>query len=304
MPSTKRPARTALVVGLLVLVALSGCVGLSDTDSPTPTPAEPTTPSPSVTQTPTPTAASPTATATPTPTTTASDRFSPGLTDTGVRNVTQLLRTHQARAIDTPGVLTHTTNMTLRNISLVTPVRVTADANLTRVLYASQSRRTTENTTHNSTTVLAANGTAVRQYTVTDGNVTLDNRRNRTQLFDRSLRGLSTATSPLRGALRRGNFSIATVDDGEDPNTVILRADRYAGGQLFDARNVVAYNATVRIGADGLIRSATERIVAQRNGTANRYEFSYAFEPRAVDLPAVPEVPADIRSDSEQSGSE
>ena len=316
MPSTRRPYRTVFVVGLLALVALSGCAGLSDTGSPTPTTADPTTPSPSVTQTPTvspsPTAtqtvASPTATARSTPTATPtavdSDELPAGLTATGVRNATQLLRTHQATAIETPGVLTHTTNMTLGNLSVVTPVGVTADANLTRVLYTAEGQRTTENETQNSTTVIAANETAVRQYVVTDGNVTLDNSRNRTDLFDRSLRGLSTARSPLRGALRRGNFSIATVEDGETTSVVTLRADRYTGGQLFDARNVVAYNATVRMTTDGLIRSASERIVAQRNGTENRYRFTYAFDPQPVDLPAVPQVPTDVRVQTGDSGNE
>ncbi len=181
---------------------------------------------------------------------------------------------------------------------------MTAEANLKRVLYVAQSQRTAENEAQNSTTVIAANETVVRQSTVSGGNVTLDNSRNRTDLFDRSLRGLSTATSPLRGALRRGNFSITSVDDGETTSSVTLRADRYAGGKLFDAGNVVAYNATVRITTDGLIVSATERIVAQRNDTENRYDFSYEFEPRPVALPAVPQVPANVRVESGDSGAE
>ncbi|WP_181687066.1 hypothetical protein [Halorhabdus salina] len=200
--------------------------------------------------------------------------------------------------------MTHQTNTTIRNLSVVASVRVTAEANLKRVLYVAQSQRTAENEAQNSTTVIAANETVVRQSTVSGGNVTLDNSRNRTDLFDRSLRGLSTATSPLRGALRRGNFSITSVDDGETTSSVTLRADRYAGGKLFDAGNVVAYNATVRITTDGLIVSATERIVAQRNDTENRYDFSYEFEPRPVALPAVPQVPANVRVESGDSGAE
>jgi hypothetical protein len=270
---------------LLVLVVLSGCAGLWDAGSPTPSTADASTPTPSAPQTATP---SPTAT-TPSP-----DRLPSGLTDTGVRNVTQLIRTHQTTAIETPGVVTHTTNSTGRGVGIVATVRAAADTNLTRVQYVGQSQRMTKDETQNSTTVVAANETSVRQYTVADGTVTLDNRRNRTDLFDRSLRGLSTATSPLRGALRRGNFSVTGSDESDNATVVTLRGDRYAGSQLYAAENVVAYNATVRITTDGLIRSATERIVAQRNGSESHYYFTYDFEPQSVDLPPVPQIPREI----------
>ncbi|WP_135665172.1 hypothetical protein [Halorhabdus rudnickae] len=301
MPSTKQPYRAALAVVLLVLVGLSGCAGVSDTGSPTQTAVEATSPTSSATQT-------PTATPTATPAGAELDRFPAGLTDSGVRNVTQLLRTHKTAAIETPGiltqttnrtgVLTQTTNRTLRNFSVVTSTRVATDTNLTRIRYVTRGQRTIENQVQNSTTALAANETTVRQYTVRDGNSTLDNRRNRTTLFNRSFRTLSTATSPLGGVLRHGNFSLIRVDDSETNNTVTLRADQYESGKLFEARNVVAYNATVQMTTEGLIKSATERIVAKRNGTENRYRFTYEFEPQSVDLPAVPQIPADVRIES------
>lgn len=197
--------------------------------------------------------------------------------------------------VETPGVVTHTTNSTVRDGAIVATVRVAAASNLTRVRYVSRARRAAGNETENRTTVIAANGTAVKQYTVAGGNVTLDNTRNRTGLFDRSLRSLSTATNPLRGALRRGNFTVAGVDDRDDTTVVTLRADRYAGGRLYDAENVAAYDATVRITTDGVIRSATERIVSRVDGSERRYGFTYEFEPQSVDLPRVPRVPADIR---------
>jgi hypothetical protein len=183
-------------------------------------------------------------------------------------------------------------------LSVVASVRVAAETNLTRVRHVAQSRRTTESETQNSTTVVAANATSVRQYTVADGNVTLDNRRNRTELFDRALRGLSTATSPIRGMLRRGNFTV-TQDTLDDATAIALHADQYAGGQMYPSEDVVAYNATVRVTPDGLVRSATERIVAQRDDGESRYHFAYDFKPRPVNLPSVPQVPEDIRVQSD-----
>jgi len=163
-----------------------------------------------------------------------------------------------------------------------------------------QSQRTAEGETRNTTTVIAANETAVRQYTARDGNISLDNRRNRTDLFDRALRGLSTGTNPLRGTLKRGNFSIASESELNGTQVVTLRADRFAGGQRYSKQNIVAYNATIRVTTDGLVRSATEQIVAQRNSKKTQYNFAYEFEPQPIALPAVPQVPADIRA---QSGS-
>lgn len=190
--------------------------------------------------------------------------------------------------------MTHTTNLTGPDLSVVASVQVAADTNLTRVQHVGQSLRTTENDIRNSTTVISANETSVRQYTVADGNVTLDNRRNRTELFNRALRGLSTATSPFRGMLRRGNFT-STGGSLDDATAITLHADRYAGGQLYPSEDIVAYNATVRLTSAGLVRSATERIVAQRDNGKSRYRFTYDFEPQQVNLSSVPQVPADIR---------
>jgi hypothetical protein len=290
MPSRRQLQRTVIAVGLFVLVALSGCAGLFPTDSPTPPTAEPSTSTPLVTQTST---ASPT-----TPETTVPSQLPARLNDTGVRNVTQVIRAHQEAVIETPGVATHITDTKTSGISIVASVRVAAGPNLTRVQYVSQGQQTTGNETQNTTTVIAANGTSTRQYTVTDGEVTLDNRRNRTELFDQALRGLSTARGPLQGTLQRGNFTVDSSDERDGTTAVTLRATRYAGGQRYDAQNVVAYNATVRITADGLIRSATERIVVERNGNESRYNFTYEFKPQPVDLPRIPQVPANIRLES------
>ncbi|MFC7134885.1 MULTISPECIES: hypothetical protein [Salinibaculum] len=164
-----------------------------------------------------------------------------------------------------------------------------------------QAQNTIDNETENRTTVIAANKTSVRQYTVNAGNVTLDNRRERTQLFDRALRGLSTATSPLQGTLRRGNFTVTNVTDRGDTSLLTLRAARYAGGQLYNPQNVVAYNATIQLTTDGLVRSATERIAVQRDGRSGQYSLTYRFDERPVALPQVPQVPADIQAQSNAS---
>jgi len=300
MPSTRKPQTTLVVVGLLALVVLSGCAGISDSGPSTPSPTATSTPVPTPTATPasspTPTAtpvATPTPTATPTPA--PSEQLLPGLTAAGVQNVTQLISTHQAAAIETPGVVTHTTDTGVGGISVVASVRVAAQSNLTRVQYVSEGRRTTGSDVQNTTSAIVANETAVRQYSVADGNVTLNNTQDRTELFDRSLRGLSTARNPLQGALRRGEFTLAGEDELNGTTVLTLRADEYAGGQRYDAENVVAYNATVRISAAGLIRAATERIVVERNGDESQYNFTYEFTPRSVDLPPAPQVPDTVR---------
>lgn len=287
MPSRRQLQRTVVAVGLLVLVALSGCAGLSDTGSSTPSPVGPATATPSVTQTPTASPAMPNAT--------SSHKFPAGLNDTAVRNVTQVVRAHQETAIETQGIVTHTTDSTTRGRSVNASVRVAAETNLTRVRYLSQAQAVTENETRNTTTAIVANETSVKQYTAVNGNITLDNRQNRTDLFDRALRGLSTGTNPLRGMLRRGNFTVTDESGPKNAEPVTLRSDRYAGGRLFDDENVVAYNATVQITADGLVRSAAEHIVAQRDGNESQYSFTYDFEPQSVDILPVPQVPADIR---------
>jgi hypothetical protein len=298
MPSRRQLQRTIVAVGLLVLIALSGCAGLFDTDSSTPSAAEPSTPTPSMAETPTSSVTQTSVTSPTASTTTLTDRLPAGLNDTGVHNVTRVIHAHQATAIKTPGVVTHMTNTDVGNISIVASVRVVTATNLTRVQYVSRGQRTVGNETQNTTTVIAANGTSVRQYTVTDGKVTLDNRRNRTELFDRALRGLSTARGPLQGTLRRGNFTVSSDDSLDDTTAVTLRADRYAGGQRYEAQNVVAYNATVRITADGLIRSATERIIIETTGNEDQYSFTYEFKSQPVKLPPIPQVPAHIRVES------
>jgi len=314
MPSIRRPRRPAVAVALVILVALSGCAGLTDTGSstaeplsptPSPTPASspaptetsapPTEGSPSTTPTATQTPTSPTG---PTPTAPSNNRLAPGVAESGFQNATRAILGHQTVAADTPGVVTHTTNSTVQGQAVIATVRVTATSDLTRVQYVAQAQTRIENETENTTTVIAANDTSVRQYTVNAGNVTLDNRRERTQLFDRALRGLSTATSPLQGTFRRGNFTITGVTDRGDTSLVTLHADRFAGGQLYSPQNVVAYNATIRLTTDGLVRSVTERIAVQRNGRDGQYDFTYRFNERPVDLPAAPQVPADIRTRS------
>ncbi len=203
---------------------------------------------------------------------------------------------HRARAVATPGVAAHTTNATAGGRHVLATAQVAGTANLTRVRYVSQSRTATGNGTRATVTVIAANETTVGQYTAVNGNVTLDDRRNRTEVFDRSLRGLSTATNPLRGTLRRGNFTVVDAETVDGTELLTLRADRYAGGQLYETSDVANYTATVRVTGDGLIRSATERIVGTAAVDGRRYEFAYRFEPTAVDLPPTPRIPEEIRA--------
>ena len=295
MPSREQMQRTVIAVGLLVLISLSGCAGLSDTNSSTPSTVESTASPPSTVE---PTASPPSVTDPTTSNKTLPNQFPAGLTDAGVGNVTKVIRAHQEAVIKTPGVVTHVTDTGTSNISINASVRVAAVTNLTRVQYVAHSQRRTANGTQNSTTVIAANETSVRQYTVTGEVVMLDNRRNRTELFDRALRGLSAARNPLQGTLQRGNFTVTSGGNPDDTTAIMLRADQYAGGQRYNAQNIVAYNATVRITGNGLIHSATERIVAGRNNNKRQYNFTYEFNSRSVTLPRVPQVPKSIQLNS------
>jgi hypothetical protein len=49
------------------------------------------------------------------------------------------------------------------------------------------------------------------------------------------------------------------------------------------------------MGSDGVIREASEHIVAQRDRGTSEYRFNYRFERRPVDLPAAPTVPESVR---------
>jgi hypothetical protein len=139
------------------------------------------------------------------------------------------------------------------------------------------------NETVNRTTILYGNETAVAQHVTADGNVTLANTKNRSDVFDRALRGLATATNPLRGVLRRGEFTVTEVEQVHGTPVIVLQADAYSGGNLMRAENVKQYEATVRITANGTVLSASESVVGTTNSRTQHYRFSYEFTPQPVD---------------------
>lgn len=269
-----RPSTRIAPLLVVLLVALAGCGGLS---SP---PADSPTASPTATATVTPTA---TPTATPTPTPAPSAAFPRGIDSTGVTNVTAVLATHRANVAATAGVVTHRTNASLAGRTVVSNVTAAATANLTRVRYESRSRTVEPNTTRTRLTVISANATNVSQHVVADGNVTLNNTLARGDTYDTALTGLATATSPLRGVLRRGNFTVTDVTETNGTRVVTLDADSYAeSGRLYDPENVASYDATLRITADGTVLSANERIVGTEPTDGRYYVFDYAFAPGPV----------------------
>ncbi|MFC7228586.1 hypothetical protein N0B31_14330 [Salinirubellus salinus] len=292
-----RPSSRALAtVALALLLATAGCSGLTGTPTPE-TSTQTTTPTAAPTATP---AATPSPTATPTATATATPSSTPtlpptdtarsvalpaGVTADGVANASRVVATHQQNLVRTPGRLAHTTNTTVAGDPLRTTTTAVATSNLSAVRYETVGRLARPNATRNSTTVIYANQTAVRQYAVVNGNVTLNNTRNRTDTFDVAVRGLSTGVNPLRGLLQRGNFTVASVSTVNGTEVVTLRAEEYAGGRLYDPENVGSYEATVRITADGTVRSASEHIV----GTDDARRAYYHFDLRFASSPVTPD---------------
>ncbi|MFC7166053.1 hypothetical protein [Halospeciosus flavus] len=210
------------------------------------------------------------------------DQLPAGLNESGVANVSRVVAAHQANVARQPGQIVSRTNGSLGGLVVVANTTAVATANLTQIHYESQSVTYRPNRTTNRTTIITANATAMSQRVVVDGNVTLANTRNRTAAFDRALRGLSTATNPIRGALQRGNYTIAAVSTADGRQVITLRSTTYAGGKLFDDENVTQYNATIRLTQNGTVLSVTERIEGTTAGHKRHYYYSFEFTPKPV----------------------
>ena len=297
--------RIGVTLGLVVLIALAGCAGISPgspsqtTDATHQSVGQTTTePSTSIrpqpTATPTTQSSTPTASPTSDHTTTTSVQATAtkteleatlpsGISRDGIENRSRVLSVHQAQLAARSGTVTTHTNATLGNRTVLADVTVNATSDLTRVRYEGQSVTRTPNETVNRTTILYGNETTVAQYVSVDGNVTLANTKNRSDVFDQALRGLATATNPLRGVLRRGEFSVTEVGQVNGTSVIVLRADTYTGGNLMPAENVDQYEATVRITANGTVLSASESVVGTKNSKTQYYRFSYEFTPQPVD---------------------
>jgi hypothetical protein len=298
--------RIGVTIGLVLLITLAGCAGLGP-GSPSPTTVAPqqstdqttTEPptsigSPQPTATPTAQGSTPTTSPTTDDTTTTSVQATAtkteleatlpsGISRNGIENVSQVLSVHQSQLATRPGTVKTHTNATLGNRTVLADVTVNATSNLTRVRYEGRSQTRTPNETGNRTTILYGNETAVVQRVTVDGNVTLANTKNRSDVFDRALRGLATATNPLRGVLRRGEFTVTEVDQVHGTSVIVLQADAYSGGNLARAENVEQYEATVRVTANGTVLSASESVVGTTNSRTQHYRFSYEFTPQPVD---------------------
>jgi len=197
--------------------------------------------------------------------------------------VSQVLSAHQSQVAARPGTVETHTNATIGNRTVLADVTVNATADLTRVRYEGRSVTRSANETVNRTTILYGNETAVAQHVTADGNVTLANTKNRSDVFDRALRGLATATNPIRGVLSRGEFTVTDVGQVQGTSVIVLRADAYTGKNLVRAENVRQYEATIRVTTNGTVLSANESLVGTTDAEMEYYRFSYDFDPRPVD---------------------
>lgn len=281
-------SRTWTTLALLAVVVLAGCAGAGPT---TQTPTDSATATPSTGLTPTANGTG-TTTGAVTETDTNNDADTtddlaasrpPGVDEDGVGNLTKLVLAHRESVVATPGVVEGHTNVTRGNRTVVADTTAVATANLTRVRYESQATADSESGTMNKTTVLYGNETSVAQRVVLDGEVRLANVKNRSFLFDRALTGLATAQNPVRGLLKRGNFSVVGVEEIDGTSVVTLEAEGYNGGRLASAESVREYTATVRITENGLVLSASEEIVGTEDARLNYYEYAYSFTADSVD---------------------
>ncbi|RNJ27080.1 hypothetical protein [Halosegnis longus] len=289
----RRLVATLAVVALLVLAGCSGLTGSFTTATPSPSPTATTTPTatgtPTVTSTPTPTA---TPTATPDPA--DADQLAPGITAAGVVNASAAAAAHDARAAATPGVSTLATNISLDGQRLVTHERAVATANLTRVDFVA--RYTTVEGTE-TTELVSANATTVRNFVRTNETVRLDSYQNRTETFDTVVRSLATDARVIEQLLTRGNFTAESVTVDGEP-MVRLTTETYAGSQ-YDADTVESYEARVLVSPDGLVHSARERLVLTDAVPLDAQQRTYQFTPRTVDLPPTLQLPSDLRADTD-----
>lgn len=249
------------LLALVVLVALAGCSGLGG-------------------QTP----ATPGANTATTDAVTESELalLPHGLSEDGVTNATLLAERHEANVVATPGRIVMRTNASLLDRTVRANTTAAATAKLTGVAYESHSVTTGSNVSMTRTTTISANETAIRQHVVVDGNTTLSNTRNRTETFDRALRGLTTGVNPLRGVLKRGNFTVTNVTETESGHVVVLEANEYTGGKLYDAANVSDYQATISMTTNGTVLEAHEHIHGTEAANRRHYRFSFEFIPGDV----------------------
>lgn len=266
---TDRNWSGGIVVSVTVLVLLAGCGGVSD---------------PSVTQSETTVVDS--ETVTPTEQTVSETTLPPGVTRTGVDNVSRLVMAHESAVIRQGGRVETTTNATLGSQQVRSVTTRTATQNLTAVRYEASVTTDTATGGTDQDVLIYANETSVSQRVTVDGNVTMDTVRNRSDVFETALTSFATARNPIRGTLRRGNFSVAGVERTDGQTIITLRADEYTGGQLVATGNVSSYSATVRVTADGLVRSATERITPVNDTAFGGYRFDYQYQP--VESPPQP----------------
>ncbi|WP_435130062.1 hypothetical protein [Halobaculum sp. D14] len=249
------------LLALVVLVAFAGCSGLGGQ-----------------------------ATSTPAATTTTADAVTEselallphGLSEDGVTNATLLAERHETNVVGMPGKIVMRTNASLLDRTVHANTTATATANLTEVAYESQGVTTGPNVSMTRSTTIMANETAIRQHVVVNGNTTLANTRNLTAGFDRALRGLTTGVNPLRGIFKRGNFTVTNITETERGHVIVLKANEYTSGKLYDAANVSDYHATVRMTANGTVLKANEYIQGTEAANRRHYRFSFEFIPEYV----------------------
>ncbi|MFB6175677.1 MAG: hypothetical protein ABEI99_00770 [Halobaculum sp.] len=266
---------TVAVAAVAVVVLLAGCSGVGNQSTPRSTTTDSQTPTAAATSTDRPVSAA---------------TLPPGVNSTGVENASRLVAAHESAVIREGGRVETTTNATLGAGPILSETERTATPNLTTVRY--DARVTGEGVAGASVreVTIYGNETSVRQRVTVDGNVTTATVRNRTDTFDVALVGLATARNPVRGALRRGNFSVTGVERTDEGAVLTLRADEYDGGRLVAPANVSGYTATVRVTTDGLVRSVSERIEPVDGVAFGGYRFDYQY--RAADSPPEPPTPA------------
>lgn len=102
-------------------------------------------------------------------------------------------------------------------------------------------------------------------------------------VFDRKLRGLATATNPIRGVLSRGTVTVSAAEKMAGRPIIVLGATSNTGRKRYDESNVSQYAATVRMTTNGTGISAKERITGTPE-VAGRYDkYSSGVTPGKVD---------------------
>lgn len=226
------------VIVLIVLVVLAGCSFTLDsrqTTSPTPTPGvEQETPS----VTPTPNETSP---------------YPPGVEETGLENVSELLEAHTAVLNRTGYVANGSGNTTIRRSGFL--IDVSRDV---RIVVVDGSRRYFEVRRTRAGPVdrhvqRYSNGSVEFRRHEEDGDVSV--RIRELQSAEKLAR-----VDHLESFLLGGNFSVTEVRADDEPTTVVLQANRsdndtaLLSGLPEDAERIRSYNATVVADTDGRVR--------------------------------------------------